>query len=154
MRNTGSGWSDTHRSQPRRRQEPDAHAEDHAQQRDLEAHQHGAQGDRPWGLPERHAYAELAPLRLHDPAREVEGSEHGGPEDQEGDRVHGPSIALQVSVQAAPRRVVFDRRDRRRERGEGCVERDGEPLPCHGPVDPRIEPDDQVVHHARSPASR
>ena len=140
-----------HRSYRRRHQEADAHAEDDAEQRDLEAHQHRAQGDRPTGLPESHPDAELAPLRLHDPSGEVERCEHRGSEDQEGHRVHRSPVALEIAVQATPRRIVLDRGHRRREGGEGGIERGGETLASRGPVDPWLQPDDQVVHHARRP---
>ena len=87
-----------HRAQQPRDAEAGAHAECHAEQRHLDGEQERAQREGARWDSERHADADLPALRLHDPADQVERREGRSRQQQPGEDVDEPLVALGVGV--------------------------------------------------------
>jgi hypothetical protein len=103
--------------------EPDAHAEGHAEQRHLHAHQQRPGGQLRGGDPHGHADADLPTLGLDDAAGQVERGEGGTEEDQEREDVVEALVAVDVVVEHPQHPVLVLARGRRPDAGQGGGQR-------------------------------
>ena len=152
VRNTGIGWSDTARTERRCDQQARPAAEEHAQDADLESHQHGPQRDLPPGL-SRAIPMPAATLGFHDPAGQVERCDIAAPKTP---REARPSSVRRCACPRTSRATPDPARWWSRSPPRTGTSPPGRRPDDHGPRYGRApaEPHDQVVHLAWRPAIR